>query len=1275
MNPGRLSEDALVEQPAMRLLAELGWDVASGFDEVLGPAGTLGRDSRSEPVLGSRLRDALRSLNPGLPESALDDAAEQLEEDRSAMDRVRANREVYGLLRDGARVEVSGDDGERRIVAVRFVDWDHAGANDWLAVSQFWISGDMYRRRADVVLFVNGIPLVLMELKVSHKNVRNAFDTNLRDYRDTVPHLFWFNAFVMLSNGADTLIGSTFADWGHFGEWKRINSEDEQGVVSLETALRGTCQPQRLLDLTENFVAFMERPGGLVKALAKNHQFLGVNNSLEALREVHHRKGRLGVFWHTQGSGKSLSMLWFTQKVLRKEPGNWTFVLLTDRTELDEQLYGDFADCGVITSGLQVHAETSAHLRDLLNQDHRYVFTLIHKFIPPEKGQAMPVLSKRDDIVVITDEAHRSQYDTLAANMRLALPNASFIGFTGTPLIAGEEETRRVFGDYVSIYNFRDSINDGATVPLYYENRIPELQLVNDDFDEELEELLEAAALDDTQEKAVAHQFSRQYQLITRPQRLEEIAADLVRHFVNRGFRGKAMHVAIDKATAIRMFDLVEAEWARYQAELEAELEDTPELERPHLELLIEFMRTTDMAVVVSEAQNEVADMAEAGLDIAKHRTRMAEEDLDTKFKDPEDPFRLVFVCAMWLTGFDSPSTSTVYLDKPMRNHTLMQTIARANRVFPDKDNGLIVDYVGVFRNLEQALAIYAAGRPGVGLDGSEIAVDSPVRPKDELVTALDAALKDVVDFCEEHDVDLHDLETAQGFEFVALQKAAVEALLVDEKTRREYVKLARRARGTFKQLLPDQAAMAVTHRVAVIRSIASKIESMSEAPDISGVMSSVSDLLDRSVGAKEYVIRTAGEADPLLDLGELDFDQLSFHFAANKRTVAKAIEQDLEKRLEDAVRKNPMRLNLADRFRRLIDEYNAGTHNLEEFLRRLKAINDELTEEEQRTVREDLSEAELAIYDLLTKPEPDLTKAEARKVKVAARKLLKHVEDKLVLDWKKQQQTRSAVKVAISDVLDNELPDVYGLELFDTKVRSVFDHIYASYFDEGGSVYEALEVEVRSSGVVATMPTVADKVDDELLAFVANDPELRTQLMEQLLGANATWACPTEELLAGETREVEYKQTARWNVREQRKDKAMEEVVVKTVAGMLNDHGGTLLIGVTDEGEPVGLADDYALVRPSNADGFVNWLDTLFENHLGHPGANRLSIRMDRVEGRDICRIDIPASSRPIWVKNPKGTDTLYQRRNNSTRPIPANDVETFLADRFGETPESVNF
>jgi type I restriction enzyme R subunit len=1261
VNPSAVTEDELVERPAMELLERLGWTGINAYEETMGPSGTLGRGSQGELVLRPRLAEALRKLNPEAPEAALDLAAEQLVKKRSTMNPVRANREVYNLLRDGASVAVEGDD-EQKTLSVRFVDWTSTEANDWLAVSQLWIQGEMYKRRADIVLFVNGIPLVLMELKVSHKNVRDAYDKNLTDYRDTIGDLFRFNAFVLLSNGSDTRVGSTYAPWGHFAEWKRINSEGEEGVVSLETALRGTCEPARLLDLVENFVAYTEMPGGLVKPLAKNHQFLGVNSALEALDELDQREGRLGVFWHTQGAGKSLSMLWLTQKVLRKKPGNWTFVLVTDRRELDEQLHHTFADSGAITSGQAVHAETSAHLRQLLGSDHRYVFTLIHKFIPPEQGAPMPELSDRSDIVVITDEAHRSQYDTLAANMRLALPNAAFLGFTGTPLIAGEEEeTRRVFGDYVSIYNFRDSISDGATVPLYYENRIPELQLTNADFDQELEEVLEAAELDDAQEKAVARRFSQQYQLITRPQRLAEIARDLVDHFFNRGFRGKGMYVAIDKATAVRMYDLVQLERDRYLAELVAKLETTPELERSHLESLVEYVRETDMAVVVSQAQNEIADLAAFGLDIGPHRKRMQSENLDSKFKDPEDRFRLVFVCAMWMTGFDAPATSTVYLDKPMRNHSLMQTIARANRVFPDKENGLIVDYIGVFRNLEKALSIY-------GTDRSGAVVDSPIRPKEELAAELSAALEHTAEFCAAHDIDLDDLDRADGFEFVALQKAAVEALLIDEETRRTYVSLARDVRKAFKVLLPDPGALAATHRVAVIRSIASKIESLDEAPDIRGVMDSVSELLDRSVGAKEYVIRTAADADPLLDLNALDFEQLALRFAANKRTAAKAAEKSLEQRLNRAVLKNPTRIDLAERFRQLIDEYNAGAHNLEEFFRRLKVIHDDLSEQEQRLVREDLTEAEMALFDLLTKPEPELSETELEQVRGAAKTLLAHVEEKLVLDWRRRQQTRSAVRVVVGTVLDAELPDVYGPDLFDQKVEAIYEHIYGSYFDDGHSVYadSAMGEDVGPTEA-PTLQVNPDEMSEQLLSSLQTNPELFSRFMEAAFGANETWACPIEELLStSESRVVEYKQTARWNVNEGRRDKAMELIVVKTIAGLLNDRGGTLLIGVTDERKAVGLETDFAQVTPSNADGYVNWLDTLFETHLGHAGANRLQIRIERVSDHDICRVDVPASSRPIFVKSKHGDEVLYQRRSNSTREVPPDEIDGFLAERF---------
>jgi len=731
VTPALYTEAALVEQPALALLAELGWTVNDAYAETPGPAGTLGRDSIHEVVLTHRLRDALRWLNRHVPNGVREEALAALAKDRSAMDPVRANREIYDLLRDGYRAEWRDDAGTPRYATVRYLHVTDCTANDYLAASQVWIAGALHRRRADTVLFINGIPLVLLEFKEPNRSAKAAYDENLADYRDTIPQLFWPNAFVILSNGSEAKVGATYAPWEFFGDWKVTDADGNRGVVALETAIRGTCAPHRLLDLIENFIAFLERPGGLIKIVARNHQYLGVNAAIESLERIRAEGDkRLGVFWHTQGSGKSLSMLWFTQKVLRRIPGGWTLVLVTDRTDLDEQLHGEFADAGVISEEARVHAEDSAHLRDLLAADHRYVFTLIHKFRLRAGESTMPVLSDRDDVIVITDEAHRSQYDALALNMRRALPNAAFMGFTGTPLLVGEELTRREFGDYVSVYNFRDAIEDGATVPLYYEKRIPELQLLNEAFADELTALLEEAELDEDAERRLTRRFGREYALITRPERLRTVAGDLVRHFVGRGFTGKAMYVGIDKAAAVRMYDLVQEAWAEHLAELRAQHNALPELERPWLASRIQLMETTDMAVVVSPGQNEIANLAAKGLDITPHRARMNGEPLDEHFKDPAHPLRLVFVVAMWMTGFDAPSCSTIYLDRPMRNHSLMQTIARANRVFPDKDNGLIVDYIGVFRDLEKALAIYGAAN-------AEAGVDSPVQDKAALLAAL----------------------------------------------------------------------------------------------------------------------------------------------------------------------------------------------------------------------------------------------------------------------------------------------------------------------------------------------------------------------------------------------------------------------------------------------------------------------------------------------------------------------------------------------------------
>ena len=1272
MSPRGYTEAELVERPALELLAELGWTVVDAYTETLGPDGTLGRDSIHDVVLTHRLRDALRALNPSVPDDIREEALTAVAKDRALMDPTRANREIHELLRDGYRAEWQNTQGEQQYATVRYVDFNDSTNNDWLAASQVWIAGELHRRRTDTILFVNGIPLVLAEFKEPNRPAKAAYDENLSDYRDTVPQLFWPNGFVILSNGSEAKVGATYAPWEFFGDWKVIDADGTRGLIALETAIRGTCAHDRLLDLIENFVVYIERPRGLVKHVARNHQVLGVNAAIKNLHRIRSvGDTRLGVFWHTQGSGKSLSMLWFTQKVLRRLPGSWTFVMVTDRIELDQQLHGEFADAGVISKEARVHAESADHLRELLAADHRYVFTLIHKFRMRADEAEMPALSERNDIIVITDEAHRSQYDTLALNMRRALPNAAFMGFTGTPLVAGEELTRREFGDYVSVYNFRDAIEDGATVPLYYENRIPELQLVNQDFADELTELLEEAELDETAEGRLVRRFAREHMLITRPERLRTVARDLVRHFVGRGFAGKAMYVGIDKAAAVQMYDLVQEEWLLYLASLRAEHDALPELERPWLASRISLMETTDMAVVVSQGQNEIAELERHGLNIRPHRARMNTEQLDERFKDSEDPLRIVFVCAMWMTGFDAPSVSTIYLDRPMRNHTLMQTIARANRVFPEKDNGLIVDYIGVFRDLEKALAIYGAAN-------AEAGVDSPIQDKGSLVAALGAAVVAVVDLCERYDVDLDDLRFASGFAFIALRDAAVEALLVDDEVRTEFLSLSRQARKLFKAVLPDPSASSYQAMVAVIRVLAERIADVARGPlsDIDAVIDAVDALLDRSVGAEEYVIRAAAEGiepDPLIDLSKIDFDALAGRFAGRKRAETDRLAALLTQRAIAAARRNPTRYELVDRIEALIAEYNAGSLNIDEYLRRLISLSQDLSAEERRAVVEDMSEQELAIFDLLTKPEPILDDAQREIVRASAKRLLEHLHDKLVIDWRRKASTTADVRASIRTVLDEDLPaDPYPPVVFDAKVQAVFDHIVSAYGDDGSSVYSGSVVGAPVGGAGVAVLDAPDllTITDSVVARIRADAEFASLVAEQLGLPGAAALRTVEELIENdEDVAVEFKSTARWDVREQAKSKVTEDGVVKTVAGFLNTDGGTLLIGVGPDRSVVGLDQDYALVKPRNGDGFVNWLTTHLIGALGHSAVMRTRARIVPHDDCEICRLDVARSSVPVWAKTSKEERVFFVRMNNSTRVMPEGESGAYIAERWRAT------
>lgn len=1043
--------EAALENTTIALFASLGWETINCNQEVCGINSTLGRETRSEVVLVPRLRSTLEKLNLALPPAAIALAIEEITRDRSTLSLANANREIYQLLKNGVKVSFKSDDDEEIDATVKVIDWNTPDNNDFLLASQFSVTGEIYTRRADLIGFVNGLPLVFIELKAHHQRLELAYKKNLTDYKSSIPQLFWYNAFIILSNGRKSRISSLTAQWEHFSEWQKINSEGEEGIITLDTIIRGTCDRYRLLDITENFVFFYEAKGKSIKVVAKNHQFLGVNSAVSAVTQIRQNQGKLGVFWHTQGSGKSYSMVFFSQKVLRKLLGNWTFLIITDREDLDAQIYKNFAYADAVTEPeKEVRANNAEHLKQMLQEDHRYIFTLIQKF-RTEKGNIYPKLSDRSDIIVIADEAHRSQYDTFALNLRNALPNAGFIGFTGTPLMTGEEKTRAEFGDYISIYNFRQSIEDGATVPLYYENRIPELQLANEDLNEEVYQIIETATLDEEQENKLQREFSREYHLITRGDRQDKIAEDIVNHFMARGYQGKAMVIAIDRFAALRMYDKVQHYWQQYLKNLKAQLSNCSQLEQQRLAAQIAYMEETDMAVIISSSQNEIEDFKKKGLDIKPHRHRMAHESpgLDEKFKDDSHPLRIVFVCAMWITGFDVPSCSTIYLDKPMQNHTLMQTIARANRVFKDKVNGLIVDYIGVFRNLQKALAIYGFASGGGIEEG-----DTPVKAKTALVEQLREAIAEATDFCTNKKIDLSKLlSTQDAFARTKLWADAVEAILLNDDSKRTYFSLAGNITRLYKAILPDPNANEFTASEALFSRLTQEIRSEVPDVDISEVKAQVEELLDDSIVAGQFIIPDS--QGQYIDLSQLDFEALKTKFAKGyQRTEAEKLKGAINCKLQGMVRLNKSRANYLDKFQQMIEDYNAGSRNVELFFDDLIAFAQDLDVEDKRAIAENLTEEELAIFDLLTKPEVNLTKQEEKEVKQVAKELLENLKrEKLVLDWRKRQQSRAAVQLAIEETLD-KLPQSYSAEIYEQKCDRVYQHIFDSYQDRGKNIY-----------------------------------------------------------------------------------------------------------------------------------------------------------------------------------------------------------------------------
>lgn len=1023
-------ESSLVEEPAIEIFKnELGWETINAFDEFESGKSFLAREEKNEVILLERLKDSLKKINPTIPEEPIIDAIREFTRDRSNMGVFKANKEVYEYLKEGVTVKFNKEDKEVTD-KVFFIDWNNINKNNFLIVNQFWITGDYHTRRPDLILFVNGIPLVLVEFKNPSEDVKSGFDDNITDYKDTIPQLFIYNSFIIVSNGTESKIGSTFAGWEHFTDWKKINSEGEKGTISLDTLIKGTCEKNRLLNLIENFILFTKVENNDVKIISKNHQFLGVQNAIESLNKAGDKNKKLGVFWHTQGSGKSISMMFLTQKILRKKEGDWTFIVVTDRKELDQQIYKSFLDSGIVKEK-QAHAETCNDLKKLLSENHRFIFTLIHKF-----RDETNLVSQRKNIIVIVDEAHRTQYDTLALNMRNTLPHASFLAFTGTPLISTEQKTKEVFGEYISKYDFKQSIDDKATVPLFYENRIPELQISNENINREIEEIIEASDLDEDEIKKLEKKFINTYKLITDEDRLEKISKDIVEHFVSRGNTGKAMIICIDKATAIKMFNKVSKHFDEYLKKLEEEKNREKNIQRKKklAEKLI-FLKETDKAVVVSQSQNEIKDMKDKQLDILVHRDRMNKEDLDTNFKNPDHPLRLVFVCSMWLTGFDVPSCSTLYLDKPMKNHTLMQALARANRVHREKSNGLIIDYIGVFKNLQKALSIY--GKSDVG--------DSPIVDKSLLMKNFEKKFNELRIFLSNKKIDFDLIEKSDGFKKIKLIDDAVNEIVIKEKDKNHYNNLSNNLWKIYKSILPYPEIKNFQSKIMIMKVISKKIKLLNPTINIDETMSRIDQILEDAIIASEFIIKEKNDQDKYIDLSSIDFERLKEKFNKHKNTEAEILKNSLKMKVEKMIKLNPTRMNYQLKLQDIIDKYNSNSLNVEEFFKSLIEFVKELNTEETRHITENLNPEELSIFDILNKPEVTKKDSEVEKIKKISKELLlKLKSEKFTLDWQKKQMSRAKVKVTIKDQLEN-LPSCFS-DIYEAKCQKVYSYLYENY-------------------------------------------------------------------------------------------------------------------------------------------------------------------------------------------------------------------------------------
>ena len=1019
-----------------------------------------GRASKRECVLPGIMLSSLKRINPTIPQEKIQEIVKSLRQDFTGTDLVDTNYKLYRQIRNKIKITLRRD-GKEDFDFVRLIDFDHPENNTFTAVSQMWIKGRVYYRRPDILIFVNGMPLIFIELKNSIVKIEEAYNKNLKDYIRDIPNLFAFNQICVLSNGLETKLGAFNATYDFFFEWLKVKSEkeklDREAILSAENAkdssvryfVDGLLNKDRLIDYMENFILFENQR---VKIIAKNHQYLGVNNLMKSVAHRKELKGKLGVFWHTQGSGKSYSMVMFARKVKRKVPGNFSFLIITDREDLDTQIHKNFVRTEVIGSKEECQPKDSRQLREFLTRNKAFVFTLIHKF-RYDKTKKYPILSSRDDIFVLVDEAHRTQYKDLAENMRTALPNANFIAFTGTPLLGSKRLTNQWFGDYVSEYNFAQSVEDGSTVPLFYSRRVPEVGLENNFLDDDLVDIIEEENLNDDEARLLENASSRILEVIKRDDRLDKVAQDIAYHFPRRGFLGKGMVVSVDKYTAVKMYDKVQHYWAMEKQNImkQRNAAATKE-ERDELSRILSYMNRVEMAVIISEENDEETKFAKQGLNISYHRAKMKEitadgKDIEDRFKDPDDSLQLVFVCAMWLTGFDVKNLSTLYLDKPMKGHTLMQAIARANRVYPGKPAGIIVDYVNVFKYMKKALSEYGAGN-----DGTEF----PAKDIDQLIGHIDATIDEADSFLLSLDIHLNEMiASSNTLDKLDALRSAYDTIVAKDDDKERFKVVLNTLHNLYEASKPEIFEKDwMNDKFAPLLYLHGLFYRTIDDEKLARARARMNQVLDGSVTASkdfvDYVREKPAQymiqGTKVIDLSKVDLEALrkEIRTAEYKAIEIDDLKEYIDQALAQMINRNCTRTKFSERFKHIIDSYNAGGTENEDYYEQLVKLLEDLRQEDNRAHTEGLTEEELEIYDLLIAGKK-LTQAEEKKVKLSAKNLYKKLMDNrsslLVVDWYKDDQPLAKLKYEVELSLNQDLPESYDKAAFDSKVSLLMNH------------------------------------------------------------------------------------------------------------------------------------------------------------------------------------------------------------------------------------------